>query len=173
MSPPPPGPAMMTNSTGFDGCHAASAVGRERRTVPGPRTPRKSPTISGESHRFFLYMGCPPVQKCEGDGPIVLIGHRRHWGRCFRMILISETPFRQEVDTSPESDPVRRVGQGSLGKPGLAREMTGEPQVEVARGHSRWPRAPRYAQLLEASSASDVASAFLMSSPIFMQTAPA
>src|SRR3990172_13268954 len=135
MSAPPPGPAMMTNSTGFDGCHAASAVGRERTTVPGPRTPRKSPTTSEDNQRFFLYMGSPPVQKWEGDGPIVVIGHRRHWGRCFWMILISETPFCQEVDTSPESDPVRRVGQGSLGNPGVAREMTGEAQVEVGRGH--------------------------------------
>src|SRR3990172_1415827 len=142
MSPPPPGPAMMTNSTGFDGCHAASASGRERRTVPGPTTPRKSPATIEESQRFFLYMGSPPVQKCEGDGPIVLIGHRRHWGRCFRMILISETPFRQEVDTGPESDPVRRVGQGSLGKPGSAREMTGEPQGEVGRGGAARGRPP-------------------------------
>src|SRR3989304_4220717 len=143
MSAPPPGRAMVTNSTGFDGCHAASAVGRERRTVPGPRTPRKSPTISGESHRFFLYMGCPPVKKRETEGPMVVIGHRRHWGRCFRMILISETPFRQEVDTSPESDPVRRVGQGSLGKPGLAREMTGEPPGEGGGGRRAGGPPPR------------------------------
>src|SRR3972149_9311633 len=83
MSAPPPGPAMMTNSPGFDGCHAASAVGRERRTVPGPRTPRKSPTISEDSQRFFLYMGCPPVKKRESEGPMVVIGHRRHWGEVF------------------------------------------------------------------------------------------